>query len=136
MSSLPPVMASDQECLEAFQRRREASTLRPVVERYFAFVHASALRRTNDAARAADVTRAVFLVFTRRARRRRKHTVLAGWLWGVTSVACRRAGVKSRRGWFGFLRRRAEFPPESTVWQRISCLRVRDRSGGNGLGAG
>ncbi len=113
-------MASDQECLEAFRRRREANALCPVVERYLAFVHASALRRTNDPARAADVTCAVFLVLARRARRLRKHTVLAGWLWGVTSVACRRAGVKSRRGWFGFLRRRAELPPDATLGQRIS----------------
>src|SRR5258707_13979945 len=81
---------SDRECLESWARHRDADSLQTLVERYLGFVHSSALRRTGDAAQAAEVTRAVFLVLARRARRLRKKTVLAGWLFHVTAVACRK----------------------------------------------
>src|SRR6185369_16683927 len=81
---------SDRECLESWARHRDVESLQVLVERYLVFVHSSALRRTGDAAQAAEVTRAVFLVLARRARRLRKKTVLAGWLFHVTAVACRK----------------------------------------------
>src|SRR5881394_1989420 len=68
---------SDRECLESWARHRDADSLQTLVERYLMFVHSSALRRTGDAAQAAEVTRAVFLVLARRARRLRKNTVLS-----------------------------------------------------------
>src|SRR5881394_4535130 len=86
--------ASDRECLESWARHRDAASFRTLVERYLAFVYSSALRRTGDAAHAAEVTRAVFLVLARRARRLRKNTVLAGWLFHVTAVACRKVRQK------------------------------------------
>src|SRR5688572_3647157 len=81
---------SDRECLESWARHGGADSLKALVERYLGFVHSSALRRTGDAAQAAEVTRAVFLVLARRARRLRKNTALAGWLFHVTAVACRK----------------------------------------------
>jgi DNA-directed RNA polymerase specialized sigma24 family protein len=121
MSLQPPIIATDRECLTAFRRRRDPAALRPVVERYLAFVYSSALRRTNDPARAAEVTRAVFLVLVRRARLLSKKTIMAGWLFHVTGVACRRAGVKTKRTWLRLLRRpREEFSPEAASWTRIS----------------
>src|SRR5437762_12682664 len=98
---------SDRECLESWARHRDADSLQTLVERYLGFVHSSALRRTGDAAQAAEVTRAVFLVLARRARRLQKKTVLAGWLFHVTAVACR----KLTRKRFGRLR---------WLWQWIS----------------
>src|ERR1043165_5936293 len=76
-------------------------SLQTLVERYLAFVYSSALRRTGDAAQAAEVTRAVFLVLARRARRLRKNTVLPGRLFHLTAIACR----KLTRKHFGRLRR-------------------------------
>src|SRR5688572_8611620 len=105
---------SDRECLESWARHRDAAGLQALVERYLGFVHSSALRRTGDAAQAAEVTRAVFLILARRARRLRKNTVLAGWLFHVTAVACR----KITRKRMGRLRRfwrwisRMSRPPE------------------------
>src|ERR1043165_4983525 len=104
---------SDRECLESWARHRDAESLQTLVERYLGFVHSSALRRTGDAAQAAEVTRAVFLVLARRARRLRKKTVLAGWLFQVTAVASR----KLTRKRFARLRH---------LWQWIS----RKRPGG------
>src|ERR1043166_8716230 len=79
---------SDREYLESWALHGDAESLQTLVERYLGFVHSSALRRTGDAAQAAEVTRAVFLVLARRARRLRKRTVLAGWLFHVTGIAC------------------------------------------------
>ena len=121
--SLPPPIhcAPDRECLVALRRGPEPGALRALVERYFAFVYSTAFRRTNDPVRAAEVTRAVFLVLARRARRLGKKTVLAGWLFHVTAVACRRAGVKSNRSWLRFFRRsRPEVSPGTSLWMRVS----------------
>src|SRR5260221_13485891 len=85
---------SDRECLESWARHRDADSLQTLVKRYLVFVHSSALRRTGDAVQAAEVTRAVFLVLARRARRLPKKTVLAGWLFHVTAVACRKVRQK------------------------------------------
>ena len=116
---------SDRECLESWARHRDAASLQTLVDRYLAFVHSSALRRTGDAARAAEVTRAVFLVLARRARTVPRKTVLAGWLFHVTAVACR----KLTRKRFGRLRRlwhwisskpRPALPPDAPLWTRLA----------------
>src|SRR5258705_4090235 len=89
------------------------------------FVHSSALRRTGVAAKAAEVTRAVFLVLARRARRLRKNIVLAGWLFHVTAVACRKFRQKRigrlRRLWQWISRKpRPALPPDATLWTRLA----------------
>jgi len=116
---------SDRECLESWARHRDADSLQPLVERYLVFVHSSALRRTGDAAQAAEVTRAVFLVLARRARRLRKNTVLAGWLFHVTAVACRKLTRKRlgrlRRLWQWISRQpRPALPSDATLWTRLA----------------
>src|SRR5205807_4246408 len=90
--------ASDRERLEAWRRETSAERLRPIIERYVAFVCAAASRRIGNAAQAEEVTRAVFLVFARRARKLRNKTVLAAWLYDVTAVACRKLMPK-RSSW-------------------------------------
>src|SRR5262245_47936940 len=114
---------SDRVCLESWVRHRNADSLQTLVERYLVFVHSSALRRTGDAVQAAEVTRAVFLVLARRARRLRKKTVLAGWLFHVNAVACRklkRLG-RLRRLWHWISRKpRPALPPDATLWTRVA----------------
>src|SRR5437899_1730686 len=67
---------SDRECLEGW-RAPGAENLRLLIERFGPFVYSSAYRRTGNAEQAGEVTRAVFLVLARRARKLRKKTVLA-----------------------------------------------------------
>src|SRR6185369_6376867 len=114
---------SDRECLESWARHRDADSLQTLVERYLAFVYSSALRRTGDAAQAAEVTRAVFLVLARRARRLRKNAVLAGWLFHVTAVASRklkRIG-RLRRLWQWISRKpHPTLPLDATLWTRLA----------------
>lgn len=118
-------VTSDRECLESWARSRDADSLQTLVERYLVFVHSSALRRTGEAAQAAGVTHAVFLVLARRARRLGKNTVLAGWLFYVTAVACRKLSQK-RIGGLGRLRQwisrkpRPALPPDATLWTRLA----------------
>src|SRR5262245_42389786 len=114
---------SDRVCLESWVRHRNADSLQTLVERYLGFVHSSALRRTGDAVQAAEVTRAVFLVLARRARRLRKRTVLAGWLFHATAVACRKLKPigRLRRLWHWITRKpRPALPPDATLWTRLA----------------
>ena len=114
---------SDWECLESWARHRDAAGLQTLVERYLGFVYSSALRRTGDPAQAAEVTRAVFLVLALRAHRLRTKTVLAGCLFHVTAVACRklkRMG-RLRRLWHWISRKpHAALPPDATLWTRLA----------------
>jgi len=114
---------SDRECLESWARHRDPSSLQTVVDRYVVFVHSSAVRRTADAAQAEEVTRAVFLVLARRARRLRKKTVLAGWLFHVTAVACRKLTRMSRltRLWHWISRKPCPASaPDARLWTRLA----------------
>ena len=116
---------SDRECLESWACHRDADSLQTLVERYLGFVHSSALRRTGNAAQAAEVTRAVFLVLARRARRLRKRTVLAGWIFHVTAVACRKLRQKGigrlARLWEWISRKpRPALPSDATLWMRLA----------------
>src|SRR5262245_612527 len=121
--TVPPFIISDRECLEAWRRAPDAENLRPLVGRYGAFVYSSALRRSGSAGRAAEVTRAVFLVLARRARKLRRKTVLAGWLFRVTAIACRKLGVKAKvpRWWqWAGVRRKRPVADERPLWVRVA----------------
>jgi DNA-directed RNA polymerase specialized sigma24 family protein len=123
LSAIPQIIATDRECLEAWRRAPNAENLRPLVERYLAFVYSSAYRRTGNTEQAAEATRAVLLVLARRARRLRKKTVMAGWLFHVTAVACRKLGAKSTRTrWWRWLGRQpgCELPAAAPLWVRVA----------------
>jgi spore coat protein CotH/DNA-directed RNA polymerase specialized sigma24 family protein len=100
---------TDREVLESWRRDRLAESLRPLLERYGAFVYSSANRWTGDVEAAGEVTQAVFLVLARRAHRLRK-AVLAEWLFQVTAVACRRRIGRARP---------SEPPADGSLWARV-----------------
>src|SRR3954471_14102010 len=95
----PPALPTDRECLRSWRRQRSWEHLKPILERYLSFVYSSAHRRAGNAEQAREVTRAVFLVLARRAARLRRKTVMVEWLFRITSVACRKLGVRRRRPW-------------------------------------
>ena len=120
MSAVPPIIPTDRECLEAM-RRADIEGFRQLVERYVALVYSAAYRRSQNGVHAEEVTKAVFLVLARRARRLPRRTVLATWLYHVTAIACRKLPRKfrpRRRRWFSF-GRREPFPPEADLWTRM-----------------
>jgi DNA-directed RNA polymerase specialized sigma24 family protein len=118
MRDASPITATDRECLVTFARTHDTEALRPVITRYLEFVYASAFRRIGDTILAADVTRAVFLVFARRAHKLRKKIVLAAWLFQITSITCRKLKVPT-------LKRVIGSPPaqvldDAALWSRIA----------------
>jgi DNA-directed RNA polymerase specialized sigma24 family protein len=124
VSAVPPIILSDRACLEAWRRHPSRENFRPLLERYGAFVYSSACRQTGHAEDAAEVTRAVFLVLARQARKLRTRTVLAGWLFHVATVASgKTAGVSRRAGWRRWfqVRRKHSWPSEATVWDRVAA---------------
>jgi DNA-directed RNA polymerase specialized sigma24 family protein len=113
----------DREWIEAWRRNPGAENLRPLVERYQALVYSAAYRRTGNEGDAREVTRALFLVLTRRARKLRKNAALAGWFFRVTALACRKLNRKPRgSGWWRWFKRtpQNELPPEETLWSRVA----------------
>lgn len=98
MNNLPTAPMSDRDCLVAWRRDRRAEDLQPLVARYLPLVYASALRRTSNVERAVEVTRAVFAVLARRARKLSKTTVMCGWLFEVTGLVAKKAAPPTR--WF------------------------------------
>ena len=123
MNEIPPIIPTDRECLAQWRQQPGAQALGSVVERYLSFVFASAYRRTGSASHAESVTRAVFLVLARRARRLRPKTVLAGWLFHVTAVACRKlVGRRKGRGWRRWFGRKpaSAVPPVLALWPRMA----------------
>jgi hypothetical protein len=67
----------------------------------------------------------VFLVLARRARRLRKNTVLAGWFFHVTAIACRKLTRKRfgrlRRLWHWISRKPSPaLPSDATLWTRLA----------------
>ena len=122
MSPNPKTTSSAGACVAAWRRQRRTESLSPLVERYLAFVHASAHRRTGNSVQAEEVTRSVFLVLARRARNLPKKTVLAGWLFQITGVACRKlVGTTKRTGWqrWFFGRPKHAIPPDAPLWTRV-----------------
>jgi DNA-directed RNA polymerase specialized sigma24 family protein len=117
----PPVLQTDRECLREWRRHREVESLRPIVERYLAFVYSSAYRRTADPTLARTATEAVFLVFIRRARKLRVRTVLARWLFDITALTCRKlvGKPKRRRRWL-FFRARPREELTGLPWERVT----------------
>ncbi|HXJ56047.1 MAG TPA: CotH kinase family protein [Verrucomicrobiae bacterium] len=115
-------LVTDQECLAAWRRHPQAEVLGPLIERYTAFVYSSAYRRTGRAEDADAVTRAVFLVLARRARKLPKRTALAGWLFHVTAITCRKRAGKPRRTsrWRWLRRRPKNEPPADVSWWTLA----------------
>ena len=119
MNVTPPLRPTDRECLAACPRRAGAESFQPLVERYLALVYSSALRRTGAAVHATEVTRAVFLVLARRARKLRRKTVLAGWLFHITALTCRK--LPRPRRWFWSRRpSRPPVQPDAPLWTRVA----------------
>ena len=112
----------DRELLAALGRQPGAASVRLVLERFLPLVYSSALRRTGDELKAEEATRAVFLVLARRAWKLRRKTVLAGWLFQITAIACRKIGLKEKRSrWNWFVRdRRPSLQPDAPLWMQIA----------------
>ena len=93
--------ANDVELLREYAADHSEQAFRTLVERHIDMVYAIALRQTQNAALAEDVTQAVFVVLANKAAAIPRGVVLAGWLFRATRFAAanaRRAEVR-REHW-------------------------------------
>src|SRR3954451_13013783 len=80
-------MNDDFELLRAYSERGSEGAFAELVERYKGLVYASALRQTENAALAEEITQAVFVVLAQKAGTLKPGTILSGWLFRATRFA-------------------------------------------------
>jgi RNA polymerase sigma factor (sigma-70 family) len=79
--------ADDMELLRDYIGKHSDQAFRTLVERHIDMVYAVALRQTQNAQFAEDVTQAVFIVLAEKAATIPQNTILAGWLFRATRFA-------------------------------------------------
>ncbi len=84
-------MDDDRSLLDEFVAHRSETAFRTLTNHYLNLVYSTALRETNDAQLAQDVTQAVFILLARKADSLPKNAVLAGWLYRTTHFVASRA---------------------------------------------
>lgn len=77
-------MKDDAELLRDYSDKGSEQAFAELVSRHVGLVYATAMRRTGDSHRAADVTQEVFTNLAKRSRRLGQHTSLAAWLHTAT----------------------------------------------------
>jgi RNA polymerase sigma factor (sigma-70 family) len=80
-------MLGDPELLHRYAQDSSQEAFAELVRRHIDFVYATALRQTGSAARAEDVTQAVFTDLARKARALAERRELVGWLHTSTHYA-------------------------------------------------
>jgi uncharacterized protein (TIGR03435 family) len=93
-------MMDDSQLKASCGQDMAAGGFAALVERHIDFVHAAALRQTGDPDLAEDITQAVFLIFSQRAGRLKRGTVIKGWLFNTTRYVvanARRAEARRKR---------------------------------------
>jgi RNA polymerase sigma factor (sigma-70 family) len=115
------------ELLEQYRSRGDERAFGQLVERYIHFVYSAARRQVRDAHLAEDITQAVFIIFSQKARSLRNPAALGGWLLQTTHhVACNALRLERRRA-----RHEQEAaamtptmvePGEESLSRRVSCV--------------
>lgn len=72
---------SDRRLLDRFVSNESEDDFRELVRRHVALVHSVALRHTDNAHHAQDITQVVFMILARKARSLGPKVVLSGWLY-------------------------------------------------------
>jgi len=73
----------DWQLLQEYAAAGSQAAFRALVDRHVGMVYSTARRRLGDAHRAEDVTQAVFIILSQKARIMRRGTPLAPWLFNV-----------------------------------------------------
>src|SRR3954451_1120185 len=87
----------DFELLSKYAHQGSQPAFCELVRRYVDLVYSSAARQVGDPHAAEDVTQAVFIVLTQKARQIRAGLVLSAWLLGVTRFAAKDHLKRARR---------------------------------------
>src|SRR5215475_4061127 len=82
---------NDWDLIQNYCRNGSESAFETLVKRHVDFVYCAALRQVRDPSLAEDVSQAVFLLLTRKAKNFRSGTVLVSWLFRTTRFIASRA---------------------------------------------
>ncbi len=118
--------APDVELLEQFVRKGSEVAFTALVQRYVNLVYSTALRHTNHARAAEEITQAVFIILARKAGSLNRKTVLPGWLYHtarLTAANWQRAETRrARREQEAFMQSTLEESAPDDVWRELSPL--------------
>lgn len=74
---------TDLELLHRCAKEGDQQAFGELVRRHSGWVHATAMRLTADLAMSEDITQAVFILLSRKARSLRERLLLSNWLFTV-----------------------------------------------------
>ena len=122
-----PAALSDWELLKAYTAG-DAGAFSEIVRRHGGLVYSAALRRTRDVHLAEDITQAVFLLLSKKARPMRASVVLPAWLYRAARYAAKDAMKQQKRR--RFHEKRAAIAPDQAAatseprepWQEMAPL--------------
>lgn len=87
----------DMALVREFAATRSEAAFTALVERHIGLVYSAALRQTNDAHLAEEITHAVFIILARKAGKLSQTTILPAWLYRTALYAAADALKQQRR---------------------------------------
>jgi RNA polymerase sigma factor (sigma-70 family) len=122
-SQIAPPPTDDRLLLSQYAQTRSSEAFAELTHRYADLVYSAARRQLHDAHQAEDVTQAVFILLTQKARTIRGP--LAGWLLLTTHYCCRNAIKMASRRHFheqqaAKMKSEILANPHEPVWEEIS----------------
>ena len=118
--------APDALLLEQFAKNGSEEAFTEIVRRHLGLVHSVALRCTQNAQHAEEVTQAVFIILARKAPSLGRKTILSGWLYHtarLTAANFQRAEFRRvRREEEVFMQSPAQDEQIESAWQDMEPL--------------
>jgi RNA polymerase sigma factor (sigma-70 family) len=116
--------ASDSELLARFVRDASEPDFAALVERHLPLVHSVALRHTQNAQSAQDISQAVFITLARKAGTLNRQSILAGWLYEtarLTAANWQRSEIRRiRREQEAFMQSTLTDQEPDAVWRELT----------------
>lgn len=118
----------DRQLLMDYAKTGSQNAFALLVERHIDLVYSAALRQVRDRHLAEDVTQAVFLLLSQKAKKLGSGTVLAGWLFNTVRFAAanvlkqerRRAGREKRKVEMDAPHIESAAEDEAMIWEEVS----------------
>jgi RNA polymerase sigma factor (sigma-70 family) len=118
--------APDAVLLEQFTRNESEEAFTEIVRRHIGLVHSVALRHTQNAEHAKEITQAVFIILARKASSLGHKTILSGWLYHtarLTAANFQRAEFRrARREQEVFMQTPAHDEQTDSAWLDLGPL--------------
>jgi RNA polymerase sigma factor (sigma-70 family) len=118
--------APDAALLEQFARNDSEEAFTEIVRRHIGLVHSVALRQTQNAQHAEEITQAVFIILARKAPSLGRKTILSGWLYHTARLTAanfqRSEFRRARREQEVFMQSLSQNEEIASAWQELGPL--------------